>query len=254
VFLVFTLTGCSNLLSASDSQADLKQQNEITAFQSAAQNQGKDYSVEVSSYDIDPNIITPVGSIVSESSYPYPCQTVSELESGAPIIVVGTILNREFFAFEGIAHTKLDLVVNVSIKGEFEAGDIVTIVQSGGYVSIADIVAAQDNGLRFADVPEEQWASTYFVEFLAGQEFPTVGEEFAYFLKSGSLISGSYWPVNDYEGSFKLDANGQYYTRYNPVEGYVGSDNYASETDNGNTHSSNVINSFTLDDLLNYFS
>lgn len=236
LLLVFVLSGCSRSLTELDS-SDKMQGDQP---QSSAPDKGQDYTVEVSAYDIDPAIVVPIGLIASENSYPYPCQTVSELDNGSFVIITGTIVRREFFAFEGIAHTKLDIEVNTSIKGEFSPGDKLSIVQSGGYVSIADIVAAQDNGFRFAEVPEDEWATTYFFEPLMEQEFPNVGEEYAYFLQTGSLIAGSYWPANDCEGAFKLEPSG-YYTRYNPVEGYLAND-IGSDT-------GSVINSFTLEEL-----
>jgi hypothetical protein len=259
LLLVFALMGCSSppaeIAFQDDVEDGVEQQAAAALSQAAAQTkskiyQGKDYTVKVSAYDIGSVLVTSVSSVASGSSLPYPCQTVSELDSRAPIIVAGTIVNREFFAFDGAAYTKLDVEVSASIKGELVPKDKISVIRSGGYILIADIVAARDNASRFADVPEEQWAITYRAESMTGQEFPAVGEKYAFFLQPDESISGSYSPVNDYEGTFRMGTDGRY-ARYNPSEGYVPTTTYSG--DRYDSKGNSVIDSFTLDELRHYF-
>jgi hypothetical protein len=274
LLLVFALAACSNPISEVDaSDNDGEAQNDIAQPQDTIpsedvvppqdeappQRPGQDYTIEVAAYDIDEAAVTPAGSIFSQSSRPYACQTVSQLDAYSVAVVEATIINREFFAFSGIAYTKLDIFINTSIKGEFVPGDTLSIIQSGGYVSIADMVAARNNGLRFTEVPEDQWATTYFVESADGNDFPEVGEQYVYFLHIVTLGDEMYWPLNEAEGTFKLDEDGRY-ARNNPFKGYV--PNHELEFSslfkpNGdlypNAMGNSVINSFSLDELFEYF-
>jgi hypothetical protein len=256
LLLVSVLAGCSRppaeTVAQDDGENSAEQQDDALS-QTAAQDedeQGSDYTVKVPAYDIGAVRITSVSTTASGDSFPYPCQTVSELDAHAPVIIVGTIVGREFFPFDGNAYIKLDVVVSTSIKGKLVPGDTISVIQRGGYISIADIVTALDNGSRFADVPEAQWANTYLTEAITGQDFPVVGEKYAYFLQPGELVSGSYGPVNQYEGTFRMGTNWRY-TRYNPSEGYVPVDAYTG--DRYHSEGNSVIDSFTFYDLTYYF-
>lgn len=259
LLLVFALTGCSNTVSETDSLGNVERQSNASSQGAIpSQSQGQDYTIEVPAYDIDDATITPAGSALSEASFAYPCQTISQLDTHSSAIIAGTIADREFFSYDGNAYTKLNIAIDQCVKGDFVSGDVISVVQLGGYISIADIVAVQDNGFRFADIPQEQWATTYFMESLEGDGFPEIGEQYAYFLQPEPLFSGAYFPVNEYESTFFMGADGKF-ARHNPVEGYVVSEGEFSATlkANGETYPNNagneVIDSFTLDDLFSYF-
>lgn len=260
LLFAFVLPGCSNPISATNSQGSIAERDSAALSEDSApqQRQGQDYTVEVPAYDIDSASIALAGSAMAEGSFPYPCQTVSQLDEHSSAIITGTVTNREFFSHDGLAYTKLDVVIDQCVKGDFLPGDIISVVQYGGYISIADIAATRDNGFRFADVPEDQWATTYFKQSSTGDDFPEVGEWCAYFLETDPLFPEAYIPINDYEGTFFMGVDGRF-VRHNLAEGYVPDDGEASATlkANGDEYPNNagneVIDSFTLDDLFSYF-
>jgi hypothetical protein len=201
---------------------------------------GVDRTVDAPSYDIDPAQVQPAVYVYTESCYSKLTQTTKELDEDSQWIVRGNVAAVEFTHLESLPFIKMDFQVEESIKGDLGAGDLISVFRTGGFVSIADVVADRDDGFRYAAIPEDQWATTYHEEVPTGTGYPEVGESFVLFLTTEELFPGAYYPAGDDQGIFKADDQGSY-TRVNPIGTYLEADGFP------------VIDSFTLDELYQYF-
>jgi len=220
----------------------LEVDNDVELVSATEQNplKGRDFSLLVNNYSIDKKAHSPYMSMFSELSFAQPCQTISELDKTSEHIVVGTVVSKDYFSYDGNAYTKIDLVLTHVIKGKFREGDKISVIQMGGYISIEDMVSSRDNGFRFADVPQDKWSSTYLWEETEGLPCPEPGQQVLYFLLEWNAFENGLVPCNDYEGVFIDDGKGVF-SRYDSSEGYKSKEE------------SLIINSFTLESVLKYF-
>ena len=211
-------------------------QSYSTAQTDAFAIKGTDYTIEVNSYSFDKKP-TPYMFVESESSFAFPARTLSELDKHMTDVFEGRIIRIEYLSIYGNPYMKLDIEVGASLKGNLVEGDAVSVVLYGGYISIADIVKVHDTGFRFKEVPESEWATTFFWADPEYAETPTIGTRYVFFTcPSGDFLPGAYSPMNRGMGVFKQTNNGTY-ARV-PFDG-EGSERH--------------FNEFTLGELIEYY-
>jgi hypothetical protein len=212
--------------------------------------EGTDYTVErTEAYWVDTDTAT-VGMRMDsgEAEYAIGSSSVAQLRDNSEVIVLGTVENVRYVCDGGLPHIFWDLRIADALKGAVGVGDRITLAQMGGYISIADYVAAMNDPFDFQEFPEDEWASTWIVFTPAENAWPQEGKEYAYFLVDndvwapGSEILGdTYTPLCDAEGSFAKTDDGSYVRPSN-------SEGITVEGD-----ASPIQDSFTLDDLHRYF-
>jgi hypothetical protein len=201
---------------------------------------GTDYTVTVPSYDINPADVQPAVQVFVEYCYSKLSQTTKELDEDSQWIVKGTVVNVEFTHSGPLPYIKMDFQIDESIKGGLEPGDTISVFRNGGFISIADVVAARNSAVRYETIPEDEWATTFQEEYPSGTGYPEVGDSFVFFLSTEEMFPGAYFPAGLDQCIFKADDQGSF-TRVNPISEYSDAEGFS------------VIDSFTIDELYQYF-
>lgn len=146
-------------------------------------------------------------------SFAKSCATISNAYQNSTHIVLCTVKSVAFTVKNGFPYTKMDVSITDSLKGDLKVGDLITIVQMGGYMTLQDEVDAFHDEAHFPDVPADKRKDTIIEEKTTTEPYPKAGESYVLFFNSSTLFSGAYTSVNDYEGRYKL-GDGGYYSRY----------------------------------------
>lgn len=132
---------------------------------------------------------------------------------GSDAIVRGTVKKVVFTQFDGVAWTKADMLVTDSLKGDFQKGDLISVFIPGGYISLADHIAAYDNAFRYENLTPKEIENTIIKDTVNGERFAQVGDDYIYCLVK--TIEGSPLPDNAYErvssyGQLAINNSGNY--------------------------------------------
>lgn len=172
---------------------------------------GVDRTVDVESFDINGMSVAVTGSSSADFLKTYP--DAASLCADADVIIVGTVQNVKYTDTNAEARIYYDFLVGESWEGEMGNGDIVTIVQSGGYVR--GDVFRQVHG----DKGDQRLTKNDLIKETAfGAPFPQQGDKYVLFLRE--MFDGTYSPLNNYMGKYTI--SGKTVERYEPdTESYI---------------------------------
>ena len=192
--------------------------------------QPSDYRITVEAFEPTPEQLSQVVQQTVSSNFEMNYTSLEQLfqDTGATILckvlsVINTIKNNE-------PYTVYTVEVTESVYGSFVAGDLLSIVQYGGYR------LQENDGVDFEpaplppceDSPQETDNATcppsnsgdvsdnappamakpseiLIEEQLAYSEMPNVSQEYVLFISPDSLFDGAYATLNQNEGVFKVD-------------------------------------------------
>lgn len=143
-------------------------------------------------------------------SFMRPYLTFEQLNEGSQEIIECTIKNVEFFIENGIPYHKIDVEVNDILKGDLKVGDLVSIIQFGGYMTLQDEVDAFDNEFRFPDTTKEQRENIIIQKKITPEPYPEVNEKFVFYLVKDNVYKNAYTSLNDYQGRYKDNKQSKY--------------------------------------------
>jgi hypothetical protein len=128
--------------------------------------------------------------------------SLAQLKDAADVVVRGQVTDVSYLDFNSTAYTEVTLAVTKCLKGDFAAGDEITIVEVGGVTTMATV-----EGDKFGSAPQAD-ADTKVSVQLEGAPLTQVGDKCVYFLGTGTIgvVPGTYYvPLGAFQGRFKVD-------------------------------------------------
>lgn len=146
-------------------------------------------------------------------SYMYESISLEDLCTYADAAVRGRVVDSCNVVDEDNGYTAYTIQVDQSYFGETQTGSAVTMLMTGGYVPLANVIRANDMADRFSDIPEAEWETTLVHQSIPGTVMPEEGEEYVFFLVPDQGLSGYYYPFNDGQGILRFSASEGVYHR-----------------------------------------
>lgn len=108
---------------------------------------------------------------------------ISELCEAAAVknIVYGTVQEVGFYEGYPSGQTLYNFLVEKSFAGELQAGDKISVLASGGYLSLGRYIETY-GGERFEDMTEQEIENTVLKQTCMGAPFAKTGEKYLLFL------------------------------------------------------------------------
>lgn len=210
--LALNIMGCS-LSNKQSSNAD------ISIKQQAGK---KDLTKKLESVNLSQLDEESIINVSSEFSFAYSCQSLDDIYDKSVYIVKGTVMNTYYTVIDGFSYTVVDLDVTDTIKGSIKDNTIITVLLSGGYMTLEQHISYYDDAERFAAISKEKMKSTYIETRLTDADFPKVKDEYVMALIDNDLCAGTYVPINEYETIFKK--TGEQFVRTLPSDDYFGTE------------------------------
>ena len=153
-------------------------------------------------------------------SYMYESISLEDLCTYADAAVRGRVVDSCNVVYDDNGYTAYTIQVDQSYFGETQTGSAVTMLMTGGYVPLANVIRANDMADRFSDIPEADWETTLVHQSVLGSLMPEEGQEYVFFLTQDQRFPGCYFPFNDGEGILRLsDSEGVYHRMVENEEG-----------------------------------
>lgn len=153
-------------------------------------------------------------------SYMYESISLEDLCTYADAAVRGRVVDSCNVVYDDNGYTAYTIQVDQSYFGQVQTGGAVTMLMSGGYVPLANVIRANNMADRFSDIPEAEWETTLVHQSVLGSLMPEEGQEYVFFLTQDQRFPGCYFPFNDGEGILRLsDSEGVYHRMVENEEG-----------------------------------
>lgn len=153
-------------------------------------------------------------------SYMYESISLEDLCTYADAAVRGRVVDSCNVVDEDNGYTAYTIQVDQSYFGQVQTGGVVTMLMTGGYVPLANVIRANNMADRFSDIPEAEWETTLVHQSVLGSLMPEEGQEYVFFLTRDNRFPGCYFPFNDGEGILRLsDSEGVYHRMVENEEG-----------------------------------
>ena len=153
-------------------------------------------------------------------SYMYESISLEDLCTYADAAVRGRVVDSCNVVYDDNGYTAYTIQVDQSYFGQVQTGGAVTMLMSGGYVPLANVIRANNMADRFSDIPEAEWETTLVHQSVLGSLMPEEGQEYVFFLTRDNRFPGCYFPFNDGEGILRLsDSEGVYHRMVQNEEG-----------------------------------
>lgn len=152
---------------------------------------------------------------------------VSTIAEYSSAIVRGVVQEVTFTSYEGDAFTAVTFYVDECYKGDLKQGDLITILQMGGYIPLQDHMDYYQDEYLYESLSNEEVANSILHESHEGDGEPQVGDHNIYFLDSP--IAGSSLPAEAYQRTrgasslFRVESDGETVSRKNS-DVYAGSE------------------------------
>ena len=200
------LTACAS--NNADSTKAVSQQSESL---------GRDFTVDMKTLDTSKyaEVIKKPINIVSPPQWVKTPVKAKELYKNSTDIFMCTVENVSFVNVSGNPHTKIDVVINKSLKGDLWENDKVTVIQLGGYITLQDQLEFFPN-TRYDNMSKEEKENTIIGERFAEDLYPEKREKFIYCTTKTTDFSKqpTYSLYSDYYCRFKLNDKGKYERNY----------------------------------------
>lgn len=212
--------GCSSPTAISNSNVSEASSSHSSSIAAAA---AKDSTIKITEFDLTgrEDKISQKQSISLSQSFRSSCQDFDGLYKNSTDIVSCTVQGVRFAVDNGIPYNIADVKITETLKGSLNAGDLISVVQMGGYMTLQDEVEAFDNEFRFPGTTKEERKNTIIEKKGSQDLYPQSGDSYVFYLTlcENGIFSGGYSPVNDYECRYKLDKAGKYTRTVPDVEG-----------------------------------
>lgn len=60
-----------------------------------------------------------------------------------------TVQNVAYTSYEGVAWTKLDVLITDTLKGDLKVGDVISVFNLGGYIPLSEHIEGHNDAFRF---------------------------------------------------------------------------------------------------------
>lgn len=150
-------------------------------------------------------------------SYRYDGMTLESTYENSFAIADCQVEKVEFVVIlNGQPHTKLDVKVIESFKGDFKPGDHITVYVDGGYITADEYIKTRELESRFPNLTQEQRANTiYEMKCMDAYEerYAQVGDRYIFGLRNDELLGYNYFPTMGTFTTYRRDASGRYTRR-----------------------------------------
>ena len=131
---------------------------------------------------------------------------MKELKNDSDIIVLGTVVDVQYFDFNTNTFTKSKVQVEKSFNGKVKKGDYVNVIEIGGLTTKGNL---QKYDPEKINIPENELNDTVKV-ILDGAPLTVKGDKVVVFAKEDTenffqLNEKAYIILNSYQGKFNID-------------------------------------------------
>jgi len=197
---------------------------------------GRDLTVQVDNVFKVNGTEKDLGGGICEYSKRFP-DSVQELEEEFPYTVYGEVTSVTFFGYNGTAFTKYDFRIIEGFRGDFNAGDTISVIENGGYISQSYFWMSQSKGAQERYINAGSPDPDKLIGFATdGAPLPKVGDRYMLFMNSAYM--------EKYQGAYrsaywnKFVYNDKVFSRFESEIGCYHDDNMRS-----------TPNSFTWDSI-----
>lgn len=140
--------------------------------------------------------------------------------SAASNVLVGVVTDIQYTDDDAIPRTIYSFQVLENLKGSVQAGSLISISESNGYVRMSTFIDTYGDD-HFENLTDEEIEIGVILQSLGGAPLPSVGEEYVVFLgeqKVEGRIAGAYAVLGNFMGKYVLDTESERYSRFCPAE------------------------------------
>ena len=200
IITCFTITGCKDSSNSTNNSSNAN----VGAIRDLSVNVEKNYSVP----DSDSNVI----EVTSTPSELYQ-NDLKKLISVSDDVIRVTVQNVTYTSYEGVAWTKLDVLITDTLKGDLKVGDVISVFNLGGYIPLSEHIEGHDDAFRFKDLSAEEIKTTFLKETIDGEKTIQKSDDLILCVvqtpKNSSLPNGAYERVS-YTGQLYADGDKEF--------------------------------------------
>ena len=210
-----TITGCKDSSNnTSSSSGANNSSNTITSSSSKNANVGmiRDLSVDLERKYSIPDSDSNVLEVVSKADEVYQ-NDLNELISVSDDVIRGKVQNVAYTSYEGVAWTKLDVLITDTLKGDLKVGDVISVFNLGGYIPLSEHIEGHNDAFRFKNLSAEEIKTTFLKETIDGEKTVQKSDDLILCLvqtpKNSPLPNGAYERVS-YTGQLYADGDNKF--------------------------------------------
>lgn len=185
-----------------------------------------DKTIEFDTIDLEGKIF--VGESNSDNQFSSIFSTIDELTAEAEFVVKGKVHDVNFFPYKGQGMTSTTVKVVETLKGDLQENDLISVVESGGVISIQDLID-YFGPAKFGNMQTEYIENGVMYDYQSGAAFSKVGQDVYLFLMPAYFFEGAYECYGGFMGKFTLEADT--YVRHTPYDGFYQLDNEAADVE-----------------------
>ena len=133
--------------------------------------------------------------------YAFDMENIKNDAQHADDFIIGKVTDIRFTSSGGTAYTEINVDVSEDIAGEM-AGESITVVMLGGYVSMREVISQPGVALHASpddsELKDYDVDNTYYHHIVGSAQVPIIGKEYAFFV--GQISEGRNWVVGEEYG------------------------------------------------------
>ena len=200
IIACFIIIGCKD---SSNNTNNLSNAN-VGVQRDLSVNLEKNYSVP----DSDSNVI----ELTSTPDELYQ-NDLKKLISISDDVIRVTVQNVAYTSYEGVAWTKLDVLITDTLKGDLKVGDVISVFNLGGYIPLSEHIEGHNDAFRFKNLSAEEIKTTFLKETIDGEKTVQKSDDLILCLvqtpKNSPLPNGAYERVS-YTGQLYSDGDNKF--------------------------------------------
>ena len=189
IIACFIIIGCKDSSNNTNNSSNAN----VGVLRDLSVNLEKNYSIP----DSDSNVI----ELASTPDELYQ-NDLKKLISISDDVIRVTVQNVAYTSYEGVAWTKLDVLITDTLKGDLKVGDVISVFNLGGYIPLSEHIEGHNDAFRFKNLSAEEIKTTFLKETIDGEK--TVQTP-----KNSPLPNGAYERVS-YTGQLYADGDNKF--------------------------------------------
>ena len=200
IIACFIIIGCKDSSNNTNNSSNAN----VGVLRDLSVNLEKNYSVP----DSDSNVI----ELASTPDELYQ-NDLKKLISISDDVVRVTVQNVAYTGYEGVAWTKLDVLITDTLKGDLKVGDVISVFNLGGYIPLSEHIEGHNDAFRFKNLSAEEIKTTFLKETIDGEKKVQKSDDLILCLvqtpKNSPLPNGAYERVS-YTGQLYADGDNKF--------------------------------------------
>ncbi len=205
LFLMLIIT-CFIIIGCKDSSNNVNNSNKanVGVIRDLSVNLERNYSVP----DSESNVI----EVASTPDEVYQ-NDLKKLISVSDDVIRATVQDVAYTSYEGVAWTKLDVLITDTLKGDLKVGDVISVFNLGGYIPLSEHIEEHDDAFRFEYLSADEIKTTFLKETINGEKTVQKSDDLILCLvqtpKNSPLPNGAYERVS-YTGQLYAVGNKEF--------------------------------------------